>query len=195
MGKLFVIIGKSGSGKDSVFNLLKEDKQLNLEPLVLYTTRPMRSGEKDGREYHFIEDISETSKVIELRTYNTTDGIWKYATIDDGNIDLEHKNYITINTLEGLEKLQNYFGEDKVVPIYIYVDSDRLFERIFYREESMENPNYHELCRRYIADSKDFRDLPNSITIDNTFVNDNLELCVAEIFVYIFVYIRKVIKK
>ena len=67
MGKLFVIIGKSGSGKDSVFNLLKEDKQLNLEPLVLYTTRPMRKNETQGVEHIFIS-TEEAEKIKQNQT-------------------------------------------------------------------------------------------------------------------------------
>ena len=51
MGKIFYIMGKSSSGKDSIYRKLEADEELGLERLVIYTTRPVRDGEKEGREY------------------------------------------------------------------------------------------------------------------------------------------------
>ena len=56
----------------------------------------MREGEKDGVEYYFVTDeilekYREEGKIIELRTYQTVYGDWKYATIDDGQINLDVK--------------------------------------------------------------------------------------------------------
>jgi len=54
-GKLFVITAPSGAGKSSLINaLLKDDPALKLS--ISYTTRPPRPGERDGREYHFVDD-------------------------------------------------------------------------------------------------------------------------------------------
>ena len=54
MGKIFYIMGKSSSGKDTIYERLLEDEVLRLRPIVLYTTRPIRMGEQEGREYHFV---------------------------------------------------------------------------------------------------------------------------------------------
>ncbi len=54
MGKIFYIMGKSSSGKDTIYNRLRTDETLELSKLILYTTRPMREGEMQGREYHFV---------------------------------------------------------------------------------------------------------------------------------------------
>ena len=56
MGKIFYIMGKSASGKDRIYSLLAAHKELNLKTLVLYTTRPMRAGEVDGKNYYFTDD-------------------------------------------------------------------------------------------------------------------------------------------
>ena len=53
MSKIFFVLGKSCSGKDTIFQSLKENKQLNLKTVVGYTTRPMRAGEKEGVEYYY----------------------------------------------------------------------------------------------------------------------------------------------
>jgi len=56
-GRLFVVTAPSGAGKTSLINaLLKEDPRLKLS--VSYTTRPPRPGERDGREYHFVDDAT-----------------------------------------------------------------------------------------------------------------------------------------
>ena len=57
MGKIFYIMGKSASGKDRIYSLLVENKELNLKKLILYTTRPIRAGEEEGVQYYFTELI------------------------------------------------------------------------------------------------------------------------------------------
>ena len=94
MGKIFCLMGKSSSGKDTIFKELNEDKELNLKPIVSYTTRPKRINETDGVEYFFIDKnqldkYKEENKVIEQRVYHTVDGDWYYCTINDKQIDLE----------------------------------------------------------------------------------------------------------
>lgn len=56
MGKIFYVMGKSSSGKDTIFRELMKDETLGLQEIVLYTTRPIRAGEKDGVDYHFVDD-------------------------------------------------------------------------------------------------------------------------------------------
>ena len=56
MGKIFYIMGKSASGKDRIYSLLAAHKELNLKTLILYTTRPIRVGEQDGKNYYFVSD-------------------------------------------------------------------------------------------------------------------------------------------
>jgi guanylate kinase len=56
-GKLFVITAPSGAGKTSLVDaLMKEDPSLKLS--ISYTTRPPRPGEKDGIDYHFVDDAT-----------------------------------------------------------------------------------------------------------------------------------------
>ena len=52
MGKIFYIMGKSSSGKDSIYRKLESTEEFGLKRLVIYTTRPIRDGEKEGREYY-----------------------------------------------------------------------------------------------------------------------------------------------
>lgn len=109
MGKIFYVMGKSSSGKDTIFRELMKDETLGLQEIVLYTTRPIRAGEKDGVDYHFVDDevlrrFQKEEKVIELRCYNTVMGVWKYFTVDDEHMELERKDYLAIGTLVSYEK-------------------------------------------------------------------------------------------
>ena len=75
MGKLFYIMGKSSSGKDTIYKRLMEQMP-QMKTIVPYTTRPIREGETDGVEYFFVdedrlEELREAERVIEARSYNT----------------------------------------------------------------------------------------------------------------------------
>ena len=56
MGKIYCIMGKSSTGKDSFYKKLLEDRELNLKKIVMYTTRPIRAGEVNGVEYFFVNE-------------------------------------------------------------------------------------------------------------------------------------------
>ena len=163
MGKIYCVMGKSSSGKDSIYHEIMEKGALGLKPIIPYTTRPIRDGEQDGREYHFctedtVQRLQDAGRIMELRAYNTVYGVWKYFTVDDEQINLNKYNYLYIVTLEGYTKIQEYFGADRVVPIYIEVeDGDRLMRAIA-REQKQDVPKYEEMCRRFLADSADFCD-------------------------------------
>lgn len=187
MGKIFCLMGKSSSGKDTVFKALLQDRELSLQPIIPYTTRPIRSSEKQGREYHFITDAElgrygSMGKIIEQREYATVKGIWSYATVDDGQINLGQDNYLLIGTLAAYANLQRYFGAENIVPLYIGVDDRIRLERALGREKQQPNPNYDELCRRFLADNIDFS-VENLQTygIVKQYVNENLRECLMAV--------------
>lgn len=51
MGKIFCLMGKSASGKDTIYSRLLKMPELTLKKVIPYTTRPMRQGEIDGDTY------------------------------------------------------------------------------------------------------------------------------------------------
>ena len=191
MAKIFYIMGKSASGKDKIYSLLLEDRQLNLKKLVLYTTRPIRVGEEDGREYHFVtedrlEDFRRNGRLIEARAYQTVHGVWTYFTADDGQIDLEKSDYLGIGTLESYRRMKAYYGEENICPIYIEVEDGERLSRALAREKKQAVPGYAELCRRFLADQEDFsQENIQAAGIRRRFQNVVLEECVAEIVDYI----------
>lgn len=195
MGRIFYIMGKSASGKDSIYEWLLSREDLGLKKIVLYTTRPVRDGEKQGREYYFVDEATyqkfrREGRLIEARSYDTVHGVWTYFTADDGQIDLESHNYLAIGTLESFEKMKIYFGKENVYPIYIEVEDGERLSRALKRERKQDKPGYAELCRRFLADCADFSEENiQKAGIEMRFVNDDRDSC----FVAIESYIRSMV--
>lgn len=188
MHRLFYIIGKSASGKDSLYSRLLAE--MPLKPFVTCTTRPMRENEENGREYFFVsmEDLDsmrEDGRVIEERCYHTQKGDWCYFTTDM-HLDLEHYDYLGIGTLESYEKIKAFFEADAVTPLYIEVDDRVRLLRAIDREAQQEKPDYAELCRRFLADAGDFSEENLARAgIGRRFVNDDFDRCKQELCAYI----------
>ena len=195
MGKIFYIMGKSASGKDTVYKRLAEDETLGLRTLVPYTTRPMRSNEKNGADYFFtdeagLEAVRESGRLIELRSYHTVHGIWNYFTVDDGQLDLAHASYLMVGTLESYRAMQRYFGAEALVPVLVELEDGARLKRALEREMAMEKPRYEEMCRRFLSDAKDFSEENiRAAGIGVRFVNDDLDACLDRIRQYIRQYL------
>ena len=159
MSRIFCIVGKSGSGKDTIYHKIMTEKTEDLIPVIPYTTRPRRSNEENGVNYYFVtkeelEQYKSQDQIIELRQYDTIQGIWSYFTVKF-TIE-EEKDYILITTLEGVQGIIRHYGADKVHVVYMDIDDKERLLRCINREAEQKSPDYLEICRRYIADHEDF---------------------------------------
>ena len=186
MGKIYYMMGKSSSGKDTLYKeVLKALPEL--KTLVLYTTRPIREGEQEGIEYHFVTDeelerFEKAGKIIEERTYDTVYGAWKYATIEDGQINLAAYDYLVIGTLKSYAGMKKCYGAENLVPIYIEVEDGERLSRALSRERQQEQPKYEEMCRRFLADQKDFSEENlEEAGIVRRYYNDDKVQCLEKI--------------
>ena len=128
----------------------------------------------------------DEGRVIEVRSYDTKCGIWTYFTADDGQINLDRHDYLVIGTLVSYRALRDYFGSDKLVPIYIEVEDGLRLYRALQRERKEKAPKYAEMCRRFLADSEDFsEDNLRKAGIERRFENLDLDACLEEINRYI----------
>lgn len=207
MGKIFVIMGKTSSGKDTIYkqvldNLTSEYGEIAPKTVVIYTTRPMRPGETNGVEYFFateaeLQKLREQGKVIEERCFHTVHGPWYYFTVNDGQIDLKNHSYLMINTLAGFEMIRSFYNKqalagtegkatespnDIVIPIYIEADPKERLIRYINRESLQAKPNYKEVCRRFLADEEDFAEEElQRLGIAKRYFNQDLDECCREI--------------
>ena len=190
--KIVYLFGKSASGKDSLYRSLMKCAQLRMQTVTLYTTRPKRDGEEEGKQYHFIseqkaEELRKSGKVIEERTYHTVYGPWTYMTVDDGQFAGD-RTFLMIGTLESYCSVRDYFGKDDVIPVYVEVEDGLRLERAIARERTQKIPKYEEMCRRFLADSADFaaeKLAQAGITKEARFENDTIEACTERILAYL----------
>ena len=136
---------------------------------------------------HFTDEaglkaLQEQGKVIELRAYDTVYGVWKYFTADTEATDLESGDYLGIGVLESYKALRDYYGSERVVPLYIEVEDGERLQRALNRERAQEKPRYAEMCRRFLADSEDFSEEHiREAGIEKRFYNRDLDACMEEI--------------
>ena len=194
MSNIYYLMGKSSSGKDTIYKRIKE-LHPELKTVTIYTTRPIREGEKNGKEYYFVNEeklqqLLDDGKVIELRTYDTVHGPWNYFTVDDGQFDQDTADYLMIGTLESYQKMREYFGEERIVPLYIEVEDGERLMRALTRERMQKEPKYAEMCRRFLADEVDFSEEKLAEAgIEKRFVNKTLDETKQELMDYIRFYV------
>lgn len=164
--KIFMLIGKSGTGKDTIAKEIC--KSLGLEFALSFTTRPKREGETNLVEYEFIShnDFKQKQLNNEIAEYV------KYNVINDkGDPDewfyglsmhqlTKSKYILAIVNPKGKEVLEEIPSiKDNLVSILVDIpsDKDRIL-RILDRE-NITNEKFLEICRRALADNKDFKDI------------------------------------
>lgn len=162
--KIICIIGKSCSGKDTLMQhiLTNENEDDNIRPAISCTTRPIRKGEVDGREYHFISDnefklMIKYNMLLEYRTYNTlvngVVGTWYYGLSEcASNIDLDRHSSVVIMDIDGCKSLQDHFGKENVYTILLDVPFKVRLERCKVRGDYDKT----EFDRRAVDDEKVF---------------------------------------
>lgn len=159
MSRIFCIVGKSGSGKDTIYHGILSEQEPGLVPVIPYTTRPRRTDEADGVNYFYVseQELSRYEKekqIIEKRQYQTTQGVWNYFTrvfeVAAG------WDYILITTLEGVRGIIDHYGPEMVHVVCLHLEDRQRLLRCINRESQQEKPDYSEVCRRFLADQKDF---------------------------------------
>ena len=165
--KLIALFGKSGAGKDTIQNWMVSNLQ-DTHKLISYTTRPPRSNEVDNKDYHFIS-VKEFDYMKEKNLFLETTEFrgWYYGT----SIEALNENKINIGVFNpsGVKNIiENFNYKIIILPILIATDNKTRLLRSLNREDF---PDCTEICRRFLADEKDFENLDFSY---NMYYNDNL---------------------
>ena len=153
MGYIFYVMGKSAAGKDTIYKELVR-RFPEYGTVRMYTTRPIRDGEQEGVEYYFTDE----ARLKKLESQG---------------------NYLMIGTLDSYEKMVNYYGNEVMIPLYIYVDDGTRLQRALDREKTQNTPKYAEMCRRFLADEKDFsKERLAACGIDRGYENNDFNTCI-----------------
>lgn len=184
---IYLIIGKSATGKDTVLQGLLQRKDLKLNRITQYTTRPIKDHEENGREYYFVDEkkmheLNQAGHILECRKYDTVYGPWYYFTTDEQIEDSQ--DYILIGTPEVLEGLRKKYVNLKSV--YLYLDDGERLQRALDRERASGEPRYLEMCRRFLNDDKDFaQEIIETAGMDLRIDNRNLDETIHQISTFI----------
>jgi guanylate kinase len=173
---LLCILGFSASGKDTVANRLIDKHAF--QKVVQATSRPIRVGETDGDDYHFLskdefELAIKNEQFISHRAFNTVDGIWYYG-IERSALRQGDKKILIVD-IEGYMDLKKNFKADKVLSIFINVSPEVRQKRVVNRKDA----NLEEFKRRAKDDEKK-REIVSQ-NCDFTVNNDDLALCMLDI--------------
>lgn len=168
--KIIILFGRSGAGKDTIANWIIKNIP-NTVKAVFYTTRPPRYYETNEIDYFFIDDKEYKERLLQdeliiSSCYNN----WWYG-ISAKSFQEDKINICILNPKDA-NVLINELSEEyyDILPIYIYADKKTLLLRCLNRET---NPNYSEICRRFLADEEDFKNIPfHYITYANHIYNN-----------------------
>jgi guanylate kinase len=150
MYKIIAIIGKAGSGKDTILQKVLE-KDCTLHEIVSCTTRPPREGEIDGINYFFLDPETFGDKVLKGEMLEATCfNDWFYGTgFESLRSDIWN---IGVFNPAGIESLLH----NKNVDVHVFYvqasDKTRLLRQL--NRES--DPDVNEIIRRFRADMLDF---------------------------------------
>lgn len=148
-----VLVGESASGKSSLAKLLS-DRKPSFSRVVTYTTRPMRGGEQNHVDYHFISDeefmkLKNDGFFVEFNQYRN----WNYGT----SIDLHSaNNQVIVLTPAGARALLRKTQHDESVRkqikiVYLSVDRRSRLLKCLERGDDIE-----EAYRRNLSDVGQF---------------------------------------
>lgn len=154
---LVVLLGKTCSGKTTIAKEL--EMKHGFHRIITTTSRPIRKGEKQDIDYHFITEDEFLNKInedyfVEYKSYNTTSGTWYYGTSRESlsNLD-DDKNYVIVLTPDGYKKID--------VPcksLYIYANNATIIDRLKKRKDKRDS-----IQRRLESDNNDFKGFENMV--------------------------------
>ena len=164
--KIVALIGKAGSGKDTLLKRLVKDNE-GFNEIISCTTRPPREGERDGFAYHFLTDEEYAAKVLQgdmLEAAAFRDWVYgtSYESLDEDKINIGVFNPTGIESLMCHKKLID-------LQVFYIICSDK--ERLIRQLNRESNPDIDEIFRRFNTDRDDFFDLDFELE-DDIFKSD-----------------------
>ena len=144
-GKIIILIGASGSGKTTVYNMIKKKGEKVYIP-VYTTTRPKRINEEEGKSYYFCTEENFDKKKDQFLYIYCCHG-FMYGIPKD--IKKYYKNGYTVILGISRKLIPSIKAEFMNTLVgYIDVDYDKLQDRIKKRDSSISDSEISERCKK-----------------------------------------------
>lgn len=149
---MIILCGMTSTGKTTV---AKELEKLGIKNIVTYTSRPMREGEVEGINYHYLTDeefkvLDEQGYFIESTSYEVAGGsVWRYGTAIG---DLKNDRCLVANP-DGVKFYSRLSSLDTFI-VYLFTNEAMIWNRLRGRGDDS-----NEARRRIEADREDFKDI------------------------------------
>ena len=156
--QIFVIVGKTMSGKTTLIKNVKDD--IDADFIISFTTRPKRENEENKVDYHFINNslaksYVDANKVVAHRVYKPheklSNDVWHYG-LFLYDFTIPQGNKILITDPKGLLEIKDKFKN--VTIIYLNITEDEQMKRISERGSDL----LEEQKRRILDDNKQFKE-------------------------------------
>ena len=165
MGRIYVVLGKTCSGKTTLLQSLKN--KIDADFPVAYTSRPQREGEVDDVDYKFVTRYDAlflmlTGKSVANRSYQADVNFagpypWYYGLYTKDLIGKRDK--VIVTDYEGLQSLLD--GFNNVVSIHLKIDQKTAEKRLKDRKDNSE-----EAKRRIKDDERVFKNKKFDYEVD-----------------------------
>lgn len=175
-GLLIVLSSPSGAGKSTIARLLL-DADHSISMSVSATTRPMRPGEKDGRDYHFVDE-AQFQAMVEGNEFA------EYATVFDHRYGTparpvraaieEGRDILFDIDWQGASQLEERMAQD-LVTIFLLPPSMGELERRLVARGTDRDSVIAERMRRAAGEIEHWGEY------DYVLVNDDMDRCLAEV--------------
>lgn len=137
--KLFGIVGPSGSGKSTYVAYAR--KKLGYGEIVSTTTRAIRIGEINGKDYHFVtREEFENIEMIEVDEYSGN--LYGTAQKDLDNAYRQSDKAFMVLTFEGAQSFKTLFHEKSldidVITIFVNTPIGELEKRMIRRGDDLD---------------------------------------------------------
>lgn len=175
MYKIIALMGKAGSGKDTMMHKLIEANP-NLHEVVSCTTRPRREGEVEGVNYFYLTPEQFGDKVLHDEMLEATCfNDWFYGT----SYESLRSDVVNVGVFNptGIESL---LGRPDV-EVQVYYVTAPAKSRLIRQLNREQDPDVDEIIRRYRTDETDFADLDFPYTVLPNEIYEDLNAGVAEI--------------
>ena len=183
--KLVFITGRSSSGKNTLANLIlnmkNNNEELFFKEVMMHTTRPKRTGKENTYIFDDEKDFLENRRngyFLETRVYHTNQGDWYYGTALNDILNIYKENKIPVivsGTPIMYRSIKDKLEEENVeiCVLFLDIEDEILLERAFSREKTNINPDYREMCRRFLSDAKDWDEENTKCFPNNSVYNGN----------------------